>query len=119
MAREESSMPQAIGSGCINHPSVEAAGRCKQCGKPFCSACEVQGATGRFCSDPCKDRHEVFVKRAAKLDDMRRTSGVFGKLVDRFKKVAVFAVALLIIGVVLHFLNFNVPILSGIIESVL
>ncbi len=66
-------MSSATLSGCINHPSIEAVGRCKQCGKPFCSTCEIPGPTGKFCSDPCKQRHEVFVKRAAKLDDMRRT----------------------------------------------
>ena len=106
-------------SGCINHPSIEAIGRCKQCGKPFCGACEIQGPTGRFCSESCLKRHEVFIKRAAKLDDMRRTSGVFGKLVDRLKKVTIFAVAILIICVVLHFFGVHIPVVSDIINNVL
>lgn len=104
-------------SGCINHPSIEAVGRCKQCGKPFCGTCEVLGATGKFCSEACGKRHEVFVGRAAKLDDMRRTSGFFGKLIDRLKKFLFFAAGALIICVVLHFLGINVPIVSDIIGS--
>ena len=106
-------------SGCINHPSIEAVGRCKQCGKPFCSTCEILGPTGKFCSDACMQRHEVFVKRASKLDDMRRTSGVFGKLMDRLKKLAIFAAAILIVAVVIHFLGVDVPIVSDIIRSIL
>ena len=106
-------------SGCINHPSIEAVGRCKQCGKPFCGTCEIIGPTGKFCAEACKQRHEVFVKRASKLDDMRRTSGVFGKLMDRLKKVAVFAAAALIIAVVVHFFGVRVPILSDIISNLL
>ena len=106
-------------SGCINHPSIEAVGRCKQCGKPFCGTCEILGPTGKFCSDPCKQRHEVFVKRAAKLDDMRRTSGVFGKLMDRLKKASIFAAAILIICIVVHFFGVHVPFVSDVINNIL
>ena len=106
-------------SSCLNHPSIEAVGRCKQCGKPFCGTCEVLGPTGRFCSDACKQRHEVFVKRASKLDDMRRTSGVFGKLMARLKKLLVYAAAILIIAVIIHFFGVRVPIVSDIINKVL
>ncbi len=106
-------------SGCINHPSIEAVGRCKQCGKPYCGTCEILGPTGKFCSDPCKQRHEVFVKRAAKLDDMRRTSGVFGKLMDRLKKASIFAAAILIISIVVHFFGVHVPVVSDVINNIL
>ena len=112
-------MSSGLLSGCINHPSIESVGRCKQCGKPFCGTCEILGPTGKFCSDPCKQRHEVFVKRASKLDDMRRTSGVFGKLMDRLKKLAVFAAAILIVAVVVHFFGVEVPVLSDLIRNVL
>lgn len=105
-------------SGCINHPSVEAVGRCKQCGKPYCSTCEVLGATGKFCSEPCKERHEVFVKRAAKLDDMRSTSGFFGKMMDRLRKFLVFAAAILIICIILHFFGVHVPVLSDVLNDI-
>lgn len=104
-------------SSCNNHPGVVAAGRCKQCGKPFCTACQVVGATGQFCSDGCKQQHEVFVGRAAKLDQMRSGSGIVGKLMDRFRKLAVFTIGALIIGIVLHFFGVNVPILSDFLEA--
>ena len=106
-------------SGCINHPSIEAVGRCKQCGKPFCGTCEILGPTGKFCSDACKQRHEVFVKRASKLDDMRRTSGLFGKMLDRLKKFSIYAAAILIVAVVVHFFGVEVPIVSDIIRNIL
>ena len=104
-------------SGCINHPSIEAVGRCKQCGKPFCRTCEILGPTGKFCAEECKQRHEIFVKRASKLDDMRSDSGILGKLKYRLKKFSVFAAAALIIAVVLHFLGVNVPIVSDVIYN--
>ncbi|MCH8204062.1 MAG: hypothetical protein IID09_02810 [Candidatus Hydrogenedentes bacterium] len=112
-------MSSGMLSGCINHPSIEAVGRCKQCGKPFCGTCEILGPTGKFCSDACKERHEVFVKRASKLDDMRRTSSAFGKLMTRLKKVAIFAAAIIIIAVVLHFFGVELPIVSDIIRNIL
>lgn len=102
-------------SGCTNHPPIAAVGRCKQCGKPFCSTCQVVGPTGKFCSEPCKAQHEHFVQRAAKLDQMRSTSGVFGKIVDKLRKWAVFTVAGLIVAVALHFFGVNVPFISDII----
>ena len=106
-------------SGCINHPSIEAVGRCKQCGKPFCTTCEILGPTGKFCSEACKQRHEVFVKRASKLDDMRGGGGVLGKLMNRLKKVGIFAAAILIVAVVVHFFGVEVPIVSNMIRSIL
>ena len=106
-------------SSCLNHPSIEAVGRCKQCGRPFCGTCEILGPTGKFCYDACKQRHEVFVKRASKLDDMRRTSGIFAKLLARLKKLLVFSAAILIIAVVVHFFGVHVPILSDILREVL
>jgi hypothetical protein len=55
-------------SGCINHPSIEAEARCRQCGRPVCGKCVVTGPTGMFCSDNCKQRHEDFYRRAQELD---------------------------------------------------
>lgn len=112
-------MSSGMLSSCLNHPAVEAVGRCKQCGKPFCATCELLGPTGKFCSDPCKQRHESFVKRASKLDEMRRTSGLFGKLMDRLKKLLVYAAAVLVIAVIVHFFHVRVPILSDFINSIL
>lgn len=103
-------------SSCTNHPGVEAAGRCKQCGKPFCSACEVAGPTGRFCSQACKDRHESFTQRAAQLDDMRRDTSFFAKLWIRVKKLLVWVIAALAIAVALHFFGVHVPFVSPFIQ---
>lgn len=112
-------MSSGLLSSCLNHPSIESVGRCKQCGKPFCGTCEILGPTGKFCSDACKQRHEVFVKRASKLDDMRSTSSVFAKLMTRVKKFAIFAAAIIIIAVVVHFFDVEVPIVSDIIRTIL
>jgi hypothetical protein len=110
-------MALGIASACVNHPSVEAAGRCKQCGKPFCSVCEVAGATGSFCSAACKEKHETFVQRAAKLDDMQRDTSFFAKLWIRIRKLLVFAIIALILAVAVHFMGVNVPWLSDILRE--
>lgn len=103
-------------SGCINHPSVEAVGRCKQCSKPFCAACKIQGPTGFFCSAECKQKHEVFVKRAQELDVKRGGLGL-GYMLSR---IVGWAVAVLIIAVVLGVVGtiFNVPVLSLLVLNV-
>ena len=104
-------------SGCINHPSIESVGRCKQCGKPFCGTCELKGPTGRFCSEDCLKRHEVFVGRASKLDDMRGGSGFLSKLMNRLKKLLFYGAGALIILVVLHFIGVQVPVVSDFLNS--
>jgi hypothetical protein len=104
-------------SSCVNHPSVEATGRCKQCSKPFCDLCAVKGATGNFCSAHCKERHEAYVKRAAALDDRRRDTSFFAKLWMRIRKLLVFAIVALVLAVAAHFLGVNVPYLSDFINE--
>lgn len=105
-----------VGSVCVNHPSVEAVGRCKQCSKPFCNACKSQGPTGFFCSAECKQKHEVFVKRAQELDVKKGGLGV-GYLLSR---ILGWAVAILIIAVVLGVVGtiFDIPVLSDFVQSV-
>jgi hypothetical protein len=115
----DSSMAGGLKSSCINHPTIEAIGRCKQCGKPYCSTCEVVGATGRFCSEECQKSHEVFVQRAAKLDNMRAGSGFFGKLIVVAKRVLAFAIGLVIILVVLAFLGVDIPVVSPMLNDAL
>lgn len=105
-------MALGIASACVNHPTVEASGRCKQCTKPFCSACEVPGPTGSFCSEACLKKHETFVQRAAKLDDMQRDTSFFGKLWIRVRKLLVFVIIAFLLAVALHFMDVNVPWLS-------
>ncbi len=105
-----------VGSVCVNHPMIESVGRCKQCSKPFCNACKIQGPTGFFCSAECKQKHEVFVKRAQELDVKKGGLGV-GYLLS---KILGWAVALLIIAVVLGVVGtiFSVPVLSPLVQSV-
>ena len=105
-----------VGSVCVNHPSVEAVGRCKQCSKPFCNACRVQGPTGYFCSAECKQKHEVFVKRAQELDTKKGGMGIgflVGKLISILIGVVIIAAIVGVVGSV-----FNVPVLTPLVQSV-
>ena len=104
------------GSVCLNHPGVEAVGRCKQCSKPFCNACRIQGPTGYFCSAECRQKHEIFVKRAQELDVKRGGLGVGFFL----KRILGLAVAILIIAIVLGVVGSVVetPVLTPLVGSV-
>jgi hypothetical protein len=112
-------MAMGIASACVNHPSIEATGRCKQCSRPFCSACAVQGATGQFCSNACKEKHESFVQRAAKLDDMQRDTSFFAKIWIRIRKLLAFLIVALILAVAVHFMGVHVPWLSDTLNQYL
>jgi len=72
-------MSNGIGATCVNHVHMEAVVRCKQCSRPICAACIIAGATGRFCSAACKEKHEAFTERAQKMDGKAR-SAFFVKL---------------------------------------
>lgn len=111
-------MAAQMASGCINHPSIEAVGRCKQCGKPFCGTCQIMGPTGKFCSEQCKTNHETFVQRAQQLDSMQRKSSFFANTGDLIKKILVFAAAAIIVLVVLHFIGVEIPVVSNIIYNI-
>jgi len=94
-------------SGCINHPGVEAVGRCKQCNAPYCGTCEVRSGSGRFCSAACRDQYEQFAARAKELDKHPPRGGLLTRL-----RIFVFKFAGLVIGIgaVLFGLSyFNVP----------
>ena len=110
-------MASGMVSVCVNHPSVQATGRCKQCSKPFCDACVIKGPTGNFCSAACKTRHEAYVQRAAALDDMRRDTSFFAKLWIWIRKLLVFAIVALVLAVAAHFLGVHVPWLSDFIKD--
>lgn len=110
-------MPAGMISSCTNHPAVEASGRCKQCSKPFCDLCAVRGATGNFCSPACKEKHEAYVQRAAKLDDMQRGTSFFAKAWMRIQKLLVFAIVILVLAVVIHFFGVHVPVLSDFLNK--
>ena len=112
----------ALGSEqlCINHPSVQAVARCKQCGKAVCSSCVHRGPTGNFCCEECKEKHQAFIKRAQDMDD-RPNKGQFvsSMAVKRwlFRLVGV-AVLVVIVAVALSYLGVSVPVLSRIGKAV-
>lgn len=104
-------------SSCINHPGVEASGRCKQCGKPFCNACAVAGPTGRFCSDTCKEKHQAFIQRAQQLDRQSVVSGGFLLKLRRMAiKLVIWAAVILVAVYFLTKYDIEVPILSDLIR---
>ena len=102
-------------SGCINHPGVESTTRCKQCGRPVCNTCVVQGPTGRFCSAPCKQKHETF-SQSAQAQDVKGRKPLFTQAKN-------FVVTLIIVAAVLGAIGvactvFEVPVLSDLTRSV-
>lgn len=110
-------MAKGLASTCTAHPGFEAIGRCKQCSKPFCSKCQIKGPTGVFCTETCKETHEQFVQRAQQMDSMRKDSTTLASLMILVRKLVMGALALVIIGVILHFAGVNVPVLSQIIVN--
>ncbi|HOK10237.1 MAG TPA: B-box zinc finger protein [Candidatus Hydrogenedens sp.] len=99
-------------SSCINHPSVSATARCKQCGKPVCGACVVSSPLGSFCSEACRERFETFAKRVQELDreNTRARWNIGVKLRQFFSFLIVVIVVLVTLGVIGTL--FNIPILS-------
>lgn len=99
-------------SSCINHPSVSATARCKQCGKPVCGACVINSPLGSFCSDACRERFEAFSKRVQELDrDTARARWNIGTKLRQFFSFLIFvAVVLITLGVIGTL--FNIPVLS-------
>ncbi len=103
-------------SSCTQHPSTEAIGRCKQCGKPFCGACRIQGPTGYFCTPHCKEKHEEFIERAKQLDDVRTSRG-FGQLFMRIRQLIVISIVVLIAAAVATYYGIYIPVLSDFLEQ--
>lgn len=101
-------------STCTAHPSTEAIGRCKQCGKPFCGQCRVQGPTGNFCSDACRSAHEAFVQRAKQLDDMK-AGGRVGRLI---RNAVMIVVIVLIVSAIAVYYGYEVPVIGGFLEGI-
>ena len=111
-------MALKVDSACINHPSVEAAGRCKQCGKPFCSACRIQGPTGNFCSEECRDKHQAFTQRAAELD-AKRKAGTGRRIWYLVRTILIWTlVILLAVGIATYF-GIEVPVLSNVVRAII
>lgn len=110
-------MVQGAGSGCVNHPGVEAVARCKACHKPVCGMCVVAGPTGQFCSESCKEKHEAYVKRAQQLDRTSRRTGQLTKLRRFLVKLVIFVVAIgaLAFGAI----YFQIPVLKTVVQKAL
>ncbi len=104
-------------SGCINHPGVEAVARCKQCGKPVCGACVVTGPTGRFCGDPCKEKHEKFIERAQDMQRNSKSTGGLQKLKTLLVKLVMFIVAIGALGFAAVY--FDIPVVGDLVRKVL
>lgn len=104
-------------SSCLNHPTIEAIGRCKQCNKPFCGACRVKGPTGNFCSDECKASHEAFIRHAKALEDMKgAASGIH--VFRLLKNVALLAVGAVILAVAATIMGVEIPVVSDFLRNI-
>lgn len=94
--------------GCINHPGVEAMGRCRQCSKPVCKQCGFVTSTGMYCSEACQDKHQDFMKRAVDVDvdlnkrQRRSLRQKFGGLVTFLVIVAVVILGLGLLSIFVH-----------------
>lgn len=102
-------MPIGSESYCIRHSEVEAVGRCRQCGVPFCAECRVAVPEGDYCGMECRAKHKHFVYRSEHLNRGQR-GGVLRKAL---------MLALLAAGVAAaaHFLGVNVPVVSDLIRG--
>lgn len=87
--------------GCINHPGVEALGRCRQCGKPVCSQCGVTGSKGIYCCEVCRDKHEDFLQRAQGMDlEGPRGPGIGLRIRQAVGLVITLAAVLFVLGMI-------------------
>ena len=105
-------MALGTASTCVNHPGFHATGRCKQCGKPFCNKCLVQGATGNFCGEPCKERHEKFAERAHQMDRVPEGPSILRRVSRVSKRILVLAIVLAIVLFALDFFGMDIPVVS-------
>ena len=113
-------MSSGVGATCLNHPGFEAVGRCKQCGIPFCSKCRVQGATGNFCSDSCKEKHGKFTERAERMGDgTPKGPGIIRRVKGMVARLVIIALVCLLIAVALAFFGMEIPVVSDLVERVL
>lgn len=84
MAREEM---------CLDHPSVPAETRCRQCQKPICKDCIKSDAAGQFCSFDCSSKFKDF--QAGKKPETAKKGGMAKKVII---VVIVLAVAIFVGG---------------------
>ena len=99
--------------GCINHPNVEAMGRCRQCSKPVCKQCGFATPEGMYCSEFCQAKHQDFMKRTvdADVDLNKRQKRNFRQKMSALVTFVVI-VAVLILGAGLLSIFVHIPYLS-------
>ncbi len=103
--------------GCINHPGVEAIGRCRQCSKPVCKSCGTRGPAGLYCSDDCREKHERFVQRAEVMGlDRVGKRGILESVRNLLGGLITLAAILFALGVAATL--FYIPVLSEVTENV-
>ena len=105
-------------SSCINHSSVAATARCKQCGKPVCGACVVSSPFGSFCSDVCREKFETFAKRAQELE--RNTTQTRWNIGVKLRQFFSFIIVVIMVFAVLGVIGtlFYIPVLSQLIFNI-
>jgi hypothetical protein len=87
--------------GCINHPGMEAVGRCLQCSKPVCKQCGIVSVTGLYCSEVCREKYEQYMHRAQALESEKGYKrGFFFGLKRAVGVVITLAVILFVLGCV-------------------
>lgn len=96
-------------SYCRRHPDVEAVGRCRQCGVPFCADCKVAAQEGEYCSMECRAQHKRFINRSDEIGNPRQ-----GGLIKKFVTLLLIATG---VGAAAHFLGLEVPVVSDLIRK--
>ena len=73
----------AKGKFCTTHPETPAAGRCIQCHRPYCDACETLTEFGSFCSEDCAETRARYRDRESAMGPGPgpRRGGLLGKAV--------------------------------------
>jgi recombinational DNA repair protein (RecF pathway) len=56
---------------CFFHTGRPAVTRCKQCGKPLCSACRKITSEGIFCSNECAEAAKIYAERMRQIEQQR------------------------------------------------
>ncbi|MFP6581208.1 MAG: hypothetical protein VCD00_01490 [Candidatus Hydrogenedentota bacterium] len=112
-------MASGLASTCTTHPGFEAIGRCKQCGKPYCSGCQVKGPTGMFCCDACKQSHEAFTQRAQQLDGMSKSSTKWASIKIILRKLIIALIVLALAAGGLTYMGIDVPVVGPFFQNLL
>ncbi len=95
---------------CPVHVTRQATFRCKQCGKPGCSMCQVSSPLGSFCSELCRERFEAFARKAQDVEMPEFKRPAF--LRARAWVGRVFAIIAAVFGLLILGSTFYIPGLS-------